>query len=284
VGAGFNGNPILPLSTLHWDGAQWEALSNITQVSQLAPPNTGVYPKHFASVAATGRNDFWAVGDDLIAHYNDPCATGPTPNWPYTPVADPHDPAVNYFPQVQHTVRGVVLTYWRSHGGLAQFGYPLTEQFSEKNPTDGKVYTVQYFERARFELHPEHAGTPSEVLLGLLGRTVTAERTAEPPFQPAPAVQGIGHGDHGQSLWFPESGHNLAPEFSAYWQANGGLPVYGYPISEAFTETSRTDGKSYLVQYFERNRLEYHPELPEPYRVSLGVLGVQVLQARGWVR
>jgi hypothetical protein len=59
--------------------------------------------------------------------------------------------------------------------------------------------------------------------------------------------------------------------------------VYGYPISEAFTEVSPTDGKPYLVQYFERNRLEYHPELSEEYRVSLGLLGVQVLQARGWI-
>jgi len=28
---------------------------------------------------------------------------------------------------------------------------------------------VQYFERARFEYHPENAGTPYVVLLGLLG-------------------------------------------------------------------------------------------------------------------
>src|SRR5205085_6020011 len=133
----------------------------------------GVRADHFVSVTSAGRNNFWAAGEDLIAHYADTCTAGSPPNWPYTPVADPHDPAVSYFPQVQHTVRGVFLAYWRSHGGLAQFGYPLTEQFSEKSPTDGKVYTVQYFERNRFELHPEHAGTPSEVLLGLLGRTVT---------------------------------------------------------------------------------------------------------------
>jgi len=37
------------------------------------------------------------------------------------------------------------------------------------NPSDGKEYTVQYFERARFEFHPEAAGTPYEVQLGLLG-------------------------------------------------------------------------------------------------------------------
>jgi hypothetical protein len=48
-------------------------------------------------------------------------------------------------------------------------------------------------------------------------------------------------------------------------------------------EYSRTDNKPYTVQYFERNRLEYHPELPADFQVSLGLLGVQVLQERGWV-
>ena len=64
----------------------------------------------------------------------------------------------------------------------------------------------------------------------------------------------------------------------------GGLAIYGYPISEEIPELSPTDGQTYTVQYFERNRLEYHPELPEAYRVSLGLLGVQVLQQRGWIR
>jgi hypothetical protein len=35
---------------------------------------------------------------------------------------------------------------------------------------------VQYFERARFELHPENAGTPYEILLGHLGREALAAR------------------------------------------------------------------------------------------------------------
>lgn len=78
--------------------------------------------------------------------------------------------------------------------------------------------------------------------------------------------------------------HNLAPQFAPYWNTHGGLPVYGHPISEAFHEVSPTDGKSYLVQYFERNRLENHPELPEAYRVSLGLLGAEILRQRGWIK
>ena len=38
---------------------------------------------------------------------------------------------------------------------------------------------------------------------------------------------------------------------------------------------SATDGKTYSVQYFERNRFEVHPEKAAPYEVELGLLGVQ---------
>jgi len=69
-----------------------------------------------------------------------------------------------------HTLGGSFKTYWESHGGLEQFGYPITEEYQEVSATDGKTYTTQYFERARFEYHPENAGTPSAVQQGLLGR------------------------------------------------------------------------------------------------------------------
>jgi len=55
---------------------------------------------------------------------------------------------------------------------------------------EGRTYTVQYFERRRMEWHPEYAGTPSEVLLGLLGRQISsADRGCGPWFfAPAPAL------------------------------------------------------------------------------------------------
>ncbi len=73
------------------------------------------------------------------------------------------------FTQTNHTVGGKFLAYWNSHGGLAQQGYPISEEFQEKSDTDGKTYTVQYFERAVFEAHPEYQA-PNDVLLSLLGR------------------------------------------------------------------------------------------------------------------
>jgi hypothetical protein len=189
-------------------------------------------------------------------------------------VPDPHLPGVLYFPQVGHSLESGFRAYWEAHGGLAQFGYPITEEFHEPDEVRGIAPQVQYFERARFEWHPENR-PPYDILLGLLGNTVTEGRHGEPAFQPTTAQQG--------KRFFSATGHNLAPEFAAYWDTHGGLPVYGYPISEAFTEISKTDGKPYLVQYFERHRLEYHPELPEAYRVSLGLLGVDILRARGWL-
>jgi len=96
--------------------------------------------------------------------YGDQSATANDPTWP---VPNPNMPGVLYFPETQHSLRGVFRGYWERYGGLAQFGYPLTEEFDEVL-ADGKTYQVQYFERARFESHSENAA-PYDVLFGLLG-------------------------------------------------------------------------------------------------------------------
>ena len=83
-----------------------------------------------------------------------------------------------FFPETGHNVPPAFLKFWNDHGGLAVFGYPITEVRSEKNPVDGKDYSVQYFERARFELHPDKAGTPFEVQLGLLGVQIYTQEHA----------------------------------------------------------------------------------------------------------
>src|SRR5437868_490058 len=71
----------------------------------------------------------------------------------------------HFFPETKHTVSGKFWQYWQGHGGLAQQGYPISEEFVEVSDLNGKPYMVQYFERAVFELHPENAGTLYEVLL-----------------------------------------------------------------------------------------------------------------------
>lgn len=60
-----------------------------------------------------------------------------------------------YFPETQHTLSGKFLNFWLKRGGLAVFGYPISQPLEEASPADGVVRVAQYFERARFEYHPE---------------------------------------------------------------------------------------------------------------------------------
>lgn len=76
-----------------------------------------------------------------------------------------------YFAETGHSLCGAFLRTWQEGGGLARFGFPLSEPMEESLVSGDGVWTgtVQYFERRRMELHSELAGTPYEVLLGLLG-------------------------------------------------------------------------------------------------------------------
>ncbi|MGQ9892417.1 MAG: hypothetical protein ACUVSY_01360, partial [Roseiflexus sp.] len=83
------------------------------------------------------------------------------------------------------------------------------------------------------------------------------------------------------ATFFSATQNWIAPPFYDFWSGNGGLPIFGYPLAPTDLMTSPDDGKVYATQIFERNRLEYHPENPEPYQVQLGRLGVEVLQKQG---
>jgi hypothetical protein len=103
------------------------------------------------------------------------------------------------FPETGHSVCGAILKAWRANGlqidgkkavsdaeSLALFGMPLSGVLTE-TLSDGKQYQVQWFERARFELHPENAA-PYDVLLGLLGNEVGGGSASAPAAAaPAPA-------------------------------------------------------------------------------------------------
>ncbi|MEX2425854.1 MAG: L,D-transpeptidase [Thermomicrobiaceae bacterium] len=168
-----------------------------------------------------------------------------------------------YFPQTGHHLGDDFLDYWRSNGGLYQFGYPLTEEISEGN------LTVQYFERAVFEFHADNA-PEWQVLLRRLGADGTKDLRDEPPFQRVSAS------DNDDTRFFEATGHRLSFGFKTYWERNGELRVFGYPISEEFTEDGRT------VQYFERARFEWHPEhRGTQYEILLGHLGRQDAGAGG---
>ena len=182
-------------------------------------------------------------------------------------------PDVVFFSQTGHQVGAPFLKYWRAHGGLAVYGYPITEAMQEKSDLDGQTYTVQYFERARLESHPENAA-PWDVILGQLGRNNAQKVLLQPAMNPITEDK-----TPAGAKYFPETQHAVGNAFLSYYSAHGALDQFGYPLSEEFQEKA-TDGKMYTVQYFERNRFEYHPENAAPYNVLLGLLGAQMAQEK----
>ncbi len=105
------------------------------------------------------------------------------------------------FPETGKTVCGRFLEYWQKNGGLAQQGYPMSGPFTEVSELNGQTYTVQYFERSVFELHPENQ-PPNDVLLSQLGAFQFKRKypngepsggstpPAPPPAQPPSGVAG----------------------------------------------------------------------------------------------
>ena len=184
------------------------------------------------------------------------------------------DDGFRYFPETDRTVRGFFYSYWQTHGGLAQIGIPLSDQFSEISTQDHRPYTVQYFERAVLEYHPEYAGTDSVILGSLLGVDEYARRygAAGAPDQ---------HASTDTPRLFPETGQTLGGVFRTYWETHGGLAQQGYPISNEFTEVSALDGQPHTVQYFQRAVFEGHPEYAgTPAAVLLAQLGTTNYHAR----
>lgn len=159
------------------------------------------------------------------------------------------------FTETKYCLRGPFADFWQKHGGAAILGFPVTPEVLESLiPEDqSPVPVVQYTQNARLELHISDDGTTQQVLLSLLGSELFQNKLADAPFLPAADKT------NATTHYFAETRHNLASPFLPYWKANGGLSVFGYPISEQFTETSSIDGKPYLTQYFERSRIEYHP-------------------------
>jgi hypothetical protein len=179
----------------------------------------------------------------------------------FQPVAPPTDPNVWYFSETGHTLTDEFRRYWETHGGLPVFGFPISEPFRERD-AGGRERRVQYFERHRFELHPENA-VPYNVLLTRLGDLVLQQRNDNWATE-APSVAQPG------CLFFAETRRNLCEPFLSAWRANGleldGVPgktaseslaLFGQPLGEVRSELL-PDGQRRVVQWFERARFEDH--------------------------
>ena len=194
-------------------------------------------------------------------------------------------PDWTYYPETGHYLDNDFRAFWENNGGLAVFGYPMTEEFDYLSPETGDAHAAQMTERQRFEWHPENVGTPYAVLLGRLGETILQQQGRDwTAFEKA---------DPSAEHYFAETGHAIAPEFYSYWSSHGldlghagvsfdeSLALFGYPLSEPMMETN-ADGDTVLTQYFERAVFEYHPDNPTSSQVLLRRLGAELMVSWGW--
>mgnify|MGYP001064844335 CR=1 FL=1 len=205
-------------------------------------------------------------------------------------VPDPDaGPSRVYFPTTGHSVAGAFLSYWRAHGGLSIFGYPLTEPM--RGTSSGS--TIQYFERAIFESKSssDAEGAVQLRLVGSESLPVLANNVRHSQqlhlqlawangvnvSMPDPFAR-VPRGDaSAEARYFDETGHTLSGVFRSFWEGDGETAVLGYPISEMFRDPS----SGLIVQCFERAIMEQQADENGQPVVTLQRLGAAIAKHDG---
>ncbi|MEO8288306.1 MAG: O-antigen ligase family protein [Chloroflexota bacterium] len=136
-------------------------------------------------------------------------------------------------------------------GGDAKVARAMVEMAVERDPYNAAAWTM------RMRVRQAEAGAPA-------GTTIrdsavkAAERAAFKAANAGPAT----------------SAHKVSEKLYNFWHENGGVPIFGCPISPYFAEID-VEGSLIDVQYFERARLEYRPQRQgTPFEIMPGRLGV----------
>jgi hypothetical protein len=172
-----------------------------------------------------------------------------------------------FYPETGHTLDSRFVPIFDEHGGLPIVGYPITEAFID--PEGGVL--IQYTQNARFELIPNFETGELTPRLVPLGEAMGGWQL---PLDPG-EVPSTANSD---CRYFPETGHQVCHAFLDYFEAQGGLAVFGYPISELSMENDR------LVQYFQHFRLDWHPDDAINGAVQVAPLGRLHFEQLGYSR
>jgi hypothetical protein len=157
-----------------------------------------------------------------------------------------------YFNETGHWVRGEFLTAYYSAANPEEiYGLPISSFFKVDSNT-----WVQYFQKARFELHLDYP-KGQQVVISELGSML---------YQPG---AGTPFADNSANCrQFAESRFEVCASFLDYFDSHGGIAQFGEPISN----TEIMNGV--VVQHFEKARFEYRPEFPPGQKVVLVDLGI----------
>jgi hypothetical protein len=143
------------------------------------------------------------------------------------------------FSETNKCISGVIRQYWERNGGLAVFGFPITDLATEN--VEGVNLQVQWFERDRFEIQANN-----RVTTGRLGARLME-------LQGTPWQRGPGEPAGSGCAAFAETGYNVCGDFLQYWRRNGGLERFGLPLTGPYEV--QIEGKAVTMQYFERRRV-----------------------------
>ena len=170
---------------------------------------------------------------------------------------------VQYFPETGHSVRDDFLRFYKSvKDPKLVFGFPITEQIRSR---DGK--TVQYFQRARFELHTDQPD----------GQRVKLTPLGKNSYRPGGQL----NIDNSSGCQLFSTGYRVCFTFLDFYRANGGAKQFGNPISPFEFHDQL------IVQYFEMARFEWRADRPEGgvhelIRQTLAATGASEPASIGW--
>lgn len=161
-----------------------------------------------------------------------------------------------FIKETGHWIKGELYDFWQdAPDPTILFGYPITD--SIPHPFKAGV-TVQYFQRARFELDPSQP-EGKRVTLAALG-TMLYDETNRGDRANFPI-------NNNACRSFSQTSKSVCYAFLQFYDRYEGAKYFGQPISEVET----VDGR--LVQYFEYARMEWRPERPSGQRVVLTEVG-----------
>ncbi len=154
-----------------------------------------------------------------------------------------------------HIVRGAFLEQYAAvRNPLDIYGLPITGEF-EGMSTFG-ITTVQYFNKSRFDLVKDLSGN-DRVVVANLGELM----------YPGPGPLAPVSSDGPTCRKFNATGKSVCYAFLQYYDANDGPTNFGDPISDLEIREGR------YVQYFQKARMEWVPELDSDSHVVLTDLG-----------
>jgi hypothetical protein len=158
-----------------------------------------------------------------------------------------------FYPETGHSLEAQFVDFFDASGGVDILGFPITDGF--RDPQSGRL--IQYTENARLEWIKDDSDDGGHAILRPLGEMMGGWQ---------PAVD-QGSTDSRGCRYFRETGHSVCYAFLDFFNAHGGLNLFGYPISEFSIQDDR------IVQYFQRFRLDWHPEAAAPNQVRVAPLG-----------